>query len=320
MKYSNFILPLNRKLTALLAVFFLAVTIISCDSDDEDPIPEPIADFSVVISGKSITTTNTSTDGETYSWDFGDEGTSTEEAPTHTYAANGSYLVKLTVTNASGEDSKSEVLEIVNISIDGDLSEWDDVAAVNHSASGSFKSIKIDNLGKEKLFVYVEMTDEGTSFFDFYANLDYDITGEADTTGYLAGGYSANFGADLLFEGFFANTAGRTEFGMFYGIFNDDALVDFGAREEPVLDAQMLVTTDFVDITGGKAFEFSIDLSFLPAGEPVSDNIQIFIDEWDHDANDTSGWWAAFSGKFPEPNVTDATGAITSTPITYTFK
>ena len=33
-----------------------------------------------------------------YFWDFGDEGTSTEAAPTHTYAGNGPYLLCLTAT------------------------------------------------------------------------------------------------------------------------------------------------------------------------------------------------------------------------------
>lgn len=34
----------------------------------------------------------------TYFWDFGDEGTSTEASPTHTYAGNGPYLLCLTAT------------------------------------------------------------------------------------------------------------------------------------------------------------------------------------------------------------------------------
>ena len=38
----------------------------------------------------------------TYSWTFGDGATSTLQDPTHTYAGAGTYLVNLTVTNASG--------------------------------------------------------------------------------------------------------------------------------------------------------------------------------------------------------------------------
>ncbi|MEU8279401.1 lectin [Microbispora bryophytorum] len=42
-------------------------------------------------------------DAITYSWDFGDGGTSTSANPSHTYNANGTYNVKLTVRDASGK-------------------------------------------------------------------------------------------------------------------------------------------------------------------------------------------------------------------------
>lgn len=44
--------------------------------------------------------TNTSLAGQQFFWDFGDGTTSTEESPTHLYNFTGSYLVKLTVTDA----------------------------------------------------------------------------------------------------------------------------------------------------------------------------------------------------------------------------
>ena len=36
---------------------------------------------------------------ETWSWDFGDDGSSTEQNPTHTYENLGEYTVSLTVTD-----------------------------------------------------------------------------------------------------------------------------------------------------------------------------------------------------------------------------
>ncbi len=48
------------------------------------------------------TFTNTSTNGSTYFWDFGDGNTSTEESPTHVYATHDIYTVTLEVTGGTG--------------------------------------------------------------------------------------------------------------------------------------------------------------------------------------------------------------------------
>lgn len=51
--------------------------------------------------------TDKSTNAPTsWAWDFGDGGTSTLQNPSHTYAANGTYTVKLTATNAFGNDDE----------------------------------------------------------------------------------------------------------------------------------------------------------------------------------------------------------------------
>ncbi|PLX08673.1 MAG: hypothetical protein C0596_05045 [Marinilabiliales bacterium] len=48
-----------------------------------------------------------------WSWDFGDTGTSTEINPTHTYVTPGTYSVELAVTNALGSDTETKVDYIV---------------------------------------------------------------------------------------------------------------------------------------------------------------------------------------------------------------
>ncbi|MFN2418754.1 MAG: DNRLRE domain-containing protein, partial [Candidatus Limnocylindria bacterium] len=56
----------------------------------------------------TVAFTDTSTGGATaWAWNFGDGVTSTEQHPTHTYTAAGSYTVKLTVTNAAGSDTET---------------------------------------------------------------------------------------------------------------------------------------------------------------------------------------------------------------------
>ncbi len=65
----------------------------------------PVAAFSTSADGLAVTFTNSSMNADTYAWDFGDENTSTEESPEHTYAEEGTYIVTLTVTSADGVES-----------------------------------------------------------------------------------------------------------------------------------------------------------------------------------------------------------------------
>ncbi|MEJ2719894.1 MAG: PKD domain-containing protein, partial [bacterium] len=49
-----------------------------------------------------------STGAATWSWSFGDQGTSTAQNPSHTYTSPGTYTVSLTVTNAAGSDTETK--------------------------------------------------------------------------------------------------------------------------------------------------------------------------------------------------------------------
>lgn len=73
----------------------------------------PVAAFSgTPLSGTaplSVTFTDASTNTPTsWSWDFGDTGTSTQQNPTHNYTAAGTYTVALTATNAGGSDVETK--------------------------------------------------------------------------------------------------------------------------------------------------------------------------------------------------------------------
>lgn len=50
----------------------------------------------------------------TYAWEFGDGNTSTEESPSHTYAAEGEYDVKLTATGDTGPSERVETIAAVD--------------------------------------------------------------------------------------------------------------------------------------------------------------------------------------------------------------
>lgn len=89
-------------------------------------LPPPVADFQIEVDGLGISTTNLS-EGEAFTWLFGDGGSSTEVAPTHTYATPGEYDVRLIASNACGSDTSFAAITvgsppIPNISIMGSSS------------------------------------------------------------------------------------------------------------------------------------------------------------------------------------------------------
>ena len=76
-------------------------------------LPKPTADFvAEPTSGFVLLTvqfTEQSTDNPTsWQWDFGDEGSSTEQHPSHTYTSSGTYTVSLTATNDCGSDTETK--------------------------------------------------------------------------------------------------------------------------------------------------------------------------------------------------------------------
>jgi PKD repeat protein len=91
-------------------------------ADEPDiPAPKPTASFTYALDGFTATFTNTSTLADSYSWDFGDGGTSTEMNPVHTYAGDGNYEVTLTATNVNGESTASQTIIISSLVLTEDL-------------------------------------------------------------------------------------------------------------------------------------------------------------------------------------------------------
>jgi PKD repeat protein len=72
----------------------------------------PVAAYSYLTSGMTVTFTNNSTNAPIAFWDFGDGQTSAQNSPSHVYNNAGAYNVKLVVHNGCGIDS---VIQAVNI-------------------------------------------------------------------------------------------------------------------------------------------------------------------------------------------------------------
>lgn len=75
--------------------------------------PAPTVAISAAIDGYTVTFNPTVTDVDTYSWDFGDNLTSTETKPVHTYAKSGTYTVTLTVKGGGGTAVATDEITIV---------------------------------------------------------------------------------------------------------------------------------------------------------------------------------------------------------------
>ncbi len=105
----------------------------------------PTANFTSTVSNLTASFTDTSTDDGTIvsrSWDFGDGSSSTAANPSHTYAAAGTYSVKLTVTDNEGKTGTTT--RSVTVSSDGVtvLVNGQTVSALS-GASSSWKYFKV---------------------------------------------------------------------------------------------------------------------------------------------------------------------------------
>jgi len=121
------IINLSKNVILMMSLLLSITVITSCGDDDEmmEPDPDPslvVASFASQVDAENSLTYNftnnsvvngiadTSFDSE---WDFGGDGTSTEESPSYTFSAEGTYEVTLTVTAADGEtDTATETIEV----------------------------------------------------------------------------------------------------------------------------------------------------------------------------------------------------------------
>jgi hypothetical protein len=69
---------------------------------------------STASAGAPVSFTSCTAGAATYQWSFGDGGTATGQAVTHTYATAGTYTGTLTVTGSSGSNQKNFTITVVN--------------------------------------------------------------------------------------------------------------------------------------------------------------------------------------------------------------
>lgn len=78
--------------------------------------PKIVANFTVpvkkYVAPAEVTFTNTTADAESFAWDFGDGGTSTEASPTHVYRHSGNYTVTLKAVKGNKTVVKTQMLQV----------------------------------------------------------------------------------------------------------------------------------------------------------------------------------------------------------------
>lgn len=101
-------------LTAFLAVGFIT----SCNEDKDDPVADVVASFQFEVNADNFLqvdfTNASSVNASSYSWDFGDSNSSTDESPSHTYGTTGTYDVVLTATGDAGSDTFTKSISITD--------------------------------------------------------------------------------------------------------------------------------------------------------------------------------------------------------------
>jgi PKD repeat protein len=93
----------KRNLFMIPLVGFFILTIVGCQ---KQPDASFTASKTTVVTGEVITFTNTSKDGSSYKWNFGDGTTSEIASPTHSYENAGTFNVEMTAY--SKKEKKSD--------------------------------------------------------------------------------------------------------------------------------------------------------------------------------------------------------------------
>lgn len=78
--------------------------------------------------GEVVTFSNCSVDGDNYEWDLGDGTTSTEAAPTHTYATAGTYNVEMIALSKNGKKRSTTNQNVVVSTASGMATFWSTTA------------------------------------------------------------------------------------------------------------------------------------------------------------------------------------------------
>ena len=210
-----------------ILLIFVSLIISSCSEDEPVQIALylPVANFSYEAFEKKVVFTDKSENADSYYWTFGDGETSTEQNPTHFFKANKKYSVELTIRGERGKTSSKKMSvdlsdgtttdpEDVNITLDGDFSDWAAVPA-SMLASSSLASYVTDMVALKQVklcgnsdYLYFYVNADATKFNVIQFYIDKDNSNE---TGFLGWTWT-NTGTEYLLEAAKADDLAPTVF------------------------------------------------------------------------------------------------------------
>jgi PKD repeat protein len=103
---------MEKKIRLFLTAAIVSAVMVSCADDPVIPAAGFTYDPAEVTQYDEVTFTNTSTDANSYLWNFGDGETSTEMSPVHMFTSAGSVTVTLTATNADGDNDATQSITV----------------------------------------------------------------------------------------------------------------------------------------------------------------------------------------------------------------
>jgi len=101
--------------------------------------PNPSAGFTSSVSSSTVSFTDGSAGNNinSWAWDFGDSNTSTQSAPSYTYAADGDYYVCLTITDDCGSNTYCDSVTINTLGISTPSNSADQVRFYPNPSTGN---------------------------------------------------------------------------------------------------------------------------------------------------------------------------------------
>ena len=150
------------------------------------------AAFTTAPSGMTVSFVNSSVNGTSYNWTFGDGATSTLQNPSHTYSASGTYAVTLIVTNNCDADTITQNVTIVGID---EFSNDNHLFVYPNPASESC-SISVENINAENASLNIYNIQGEMIYSLQIGKINYSFMKRIDISGYASGIYYIKLSGD----------------------------------------------------------------------------------------------------------------------------